>query len=99
MKTNLHVEVKASKHNSGKNVVSMVDIGDSTVLLFCEDNSLKSFKVFENGETKNWKNLGYLCPYCLIVCPSYSAMFIKHMSVHLGPALCRSCQVFSLINL
>ena len=63
------------------------------VLLFCEDHSLKFFEVFENGKTKSWKNLGYLCPYWLTGFPSYGALFKEHLPVHFGPALCKSSQV------
>ena len=68
--TNDRIQVKSSKDINGQKIISLVQIEDSTLLIYCEDLSLKSFKILENGKSQNWKILGYLCPYCLTVCSS-----------------------------
>ena len=45
LKTKEHIDLKATKQNVGKEVVSMVALGEATILLFREDLSMKSFKV------------------------------------------------------
>ena len=69
------IKVKATKDRNGSKVTSMVHIEDSTLLVYCKDLSLKIFKTFDNSKSQNWRNLGYLIPYCLTVCSSNSAMF------------------------
>ena len=91
--TNDRIQVKSSKDINGQKIISLVQIEDSTLLIYCEDLSLKSFKILENGKSQNWTILGYLCPYCLTVCSSRIALFKEHMDVHLGPIQCTSCQV------
>ena len=92
-----YVQIKASKNSDSEKVISMVEMLDSSKLLFSDDLSVKTFQVLDNGKIQNWKNLGYLCPYCLSVCSYKGAMFKDHMSIHYGPALCMSCKVLIIL--
>ena len=77
----------------------VVKISDDMFLTMSSDYGLKCIEGDIGKTGKAAKVGGYLCPYCLLVFSSRTALYRDHISEHKGPVKCDSCMVGMLHKL
>ena len=81
-----------AKQQDRNKILVFSKISENAVLLYCQDYCLK-VHVFEDGKEEKYTILGFLCPYCHMICQKLVNLFVQHIDVHQGPVICASCQV------
>ena len=71
----------------------VVKISDDVFLTMSSDYGLKCLEGDIGKTGKAAKVGGYLCPYCLLVFSTRTALYRDHINEHKGPVKCDSCTV------
>ena len=88
------IRVKQSKVEDQNKIRDMISIANGDVILCYHSNSLKFLRIENEKNVQITTQLGFQCPYCLLVLSQYRALSKDHMSRHKGPVICSIYKVF-----